>query len=45
VRFARDNKRSAVNLTLDLTVDLYQPLRRYTPNNLQPLGDNRSSLL
>ena len=27
-----------------MTVDLYQPLCGHTTHNLQPLGDNRSSL-
>jgi hypothetical protein len=34
-----------MELTFDLTVDLYQPLCGYTTHNLQSLGDNRTSLL
>ena len=39
---ARDNERSAVEFTFDLTIDLDQALCGHATHNLQPLGDNRS---
>jgi hypothetical protein len=41
--FARDNERSAMDLTLDLPIDLDQTLRSDTAHNLQSFGDNGST--